>query len=241
MKINCFSVTFWFNIFNDHSDFLKVLSNELKDEYQNFNFFNDDNNLLAPVITAVNNDGMTNLSCSKINFQYNMNKVEFKDFPTFKEKVLKLFNLLKDNNIEILHSAIFINGETIDEEALKKIAKNTINSKLVDDDLIDINLRIGKKYEDLFYKIITVLNKKQIKLPQKVDSEGRLLPIPLISWHGAFVEHEIIEISYELNDKYSFDFTKNYQTTEFYLNKMLYILENNFNSDIENLLENGEI
>ena len=31
------------------------------------------------------------------------------------------------------------------------------------------------------------------------------------------VENEIIDISYEINDKYSFDFTKNYHTTEFYL------------------------
>ena len=47
------------------------------------------------------------------------------------------------------------------------------------------------------------------------------------------------DISYEINDKYSFDFTKNYHTTEFFLNKMLYLLENNYESDVKNLLEKG--
>ena len=65
------------------------------------------------------------------------------------------------------------------------------------------------------------------------------MPIPLISWNGAFVENEIIDISYEINDKYSFDFTKNYHTTEFFLNKMLYLLESNYENDIKSLLEEG--
>ena len=33
MKINCFSVTFWFNIFDNHNDALGFLQNELSDEF----------------------------------------------------------------------------------------------------------------------------------------------------------------------------------------------------------------
>ena len=239
MKTNFFSVTFWFNIYDNHKEMLSVLQNDLKDEYSNYNINNYTNNYLNPIITAFNKELKTNMAFSQINFQYNMDNVSTNDLPLFKEKVLHLYEILINNGISILHTAIFVNAEIIDEDALKKISKNVISSSLVDDDLVDISLKIGKKHEDLFYKILTILNKKQIKLPQKVDELGRNIPIPLISWNGAMVENEIIEVSYEINDKYLFDYTSDYHTTEFYLNKMLYILENNLESDINDLLEKG--
>lgn len=241
MKINCFSVTFWFNIFDKHKELLEVLQKELHNEYQKFNVFNYTNNLIAPIINAVDNVNLTNISVSQINLQYNMDKVTWNDLSLFKERVLKLFEILTMNNIEIAHTSIFINGEILDDDALAKISKNTIAPRLCDDDLVDMTLKVGKKHEDLFYKIITVLNKKQMKLPKKVDEQGRLIPIPLISWNGALVENEIIDISYEINDKYSYDFTKNYHTTEFYLNKMLYVVSENFNDDVDSIIQIGTI
>ncbi|MBE6156922.1 MAG: hypothetical protein E7161_04155 [Firmicutes bacterium] len=239
MKINCFSITFWFNIFDKHKDLLDDLQKELSNEYKKFNVFNYTDNLIAPVISAVDNERLTNISISQINLQYNMDKVELHDLDKFKEKALKLYELLTSNGMEISHTSVYVNGEIIDEKALAKITKNTISSKLCSEDLVDITLKLGKKHEDLFYKIITILNKKQMKLPKKVDEHGRLIPIPLISWNGALVENEIIDISYEINDKYSYDFTKNYHTTEFYLNKMLYILAENLESDIESIIDQG--
>lgn len=240
MKIKCFSITFWFNIFDNHIDILEEFREKLKNEYSNLNIQNGNNNLLMPIITAINNKNMTNLSMSHINLQYNMDKVKLEDFKIFKERSLLLFEILTTFGIEILHTAIFINSEIISDDALKKITSKTINNSIITEDLIDTTLKFGKKEEDLFYKIITILNKKQIKLPKKVDDLGRLVPIPLISWNGALVENELIDISYEINDKYSFDFTKNYHTTEFYLNKMLYVLMTNYESDITNLLDKGE-
>ena len=66
------------------------------------------------------------------------------------------------------------------------------------------------------------------------------MPLPLTSWYGAKDDGEIIEISYEINDKYSFDFTKNYHTTEFYLNKMIYVFESDLESDIDLVIKKGE-
>lgn len=240
MKINCFSITFWFNIFDNHADILGTFQEKLGDEYNNFNVKSVDNNLLVPIITAFNNEKKTNLSISQINLQYNMDNVLMDDFEKFKNRVLKLFDILTSCNIKVLHTAVFINSEIIDERALEKITNKTLNSNIMSEDLVDATLKFGKKEEDLFYKIITLLNKKQIKLPKKIDELGRVVPIPLISWNGALVENELIDISYEINDKYSFDFTKNYNTTEFFLNKMLYVLETNYENDINNLLEKGE-
>jgi len=239
MKINCFSVTFWFNIFNNHKNLLEDFQKKLSNEYKKFNVFNYTDNLIEPIINAIDNINLTNISVSQINLQYNMDKVDFDDLKIFKERVLNLFEILESNDIKIAHTSIFVNGEIIEENALAKIAKNTINQKLYTEDLVDVSLKLGKKHEDLFYKVITLINKKQVKLPKKTDDNGSLIPIPLISWNGAFIENEIIDISYEINDKYSYDFTKNYHTTEFYLNKMLYVLLEDLKSDIENILEKG--
>ena len=241
MNLNFLSITFWFNIYDDYTDLLKDLSSELNDEFKNFNVLNEENdNLFTPVISGISENHQTNLAISKINLQYNMRNVNFEMIPLFKEKALKLFDILDNNDVDILHTEIYSSGEMLIDKALNYITKNTINKKIYNDDLIDVYLRLGKKHEDLFYKIISILNKKQVKLPKKVNENNISIPLPLISWHDAEIENEIIEISYEINDKYSFDFTKGYHTTVFHLNKMLYILENDIKSDVDNLIKKGE-
>ncbi len=240
MKYNYFSITFWFNLVENHQMLLADLNKTFETEFASFNVLNEESdNLLVPVVSGVNKKLMTNFSFSKINFQYNMDHVSQEDFGLFKEKCLKIYEFFENNNIIILHSAICVNGEIDDDKAFNKFIKSTLNSKLITKDLIDASLKLGKKHEDLFYKIITLLNKKQIKLPQKVDKNGNLIPVPLISWNEASLEKDIVEISYEINDKYSFDFTKNYHTTEFFLNKMLYVLENDLEKDVNNLIKKG--
>lgn len=236
MKINCFSITFWFDIFDSHNNVIEILQKKFTNEFAEFNVANYTNNLLAPIITAVNNKKRTNIVFSQINFQYNMDNVTLNNLDEFKEKCLNIYEMLISANIKVKHTAVFANEEIIDEHALQNLTFKTLKNSLIDDNLVDVSLKIGKKHEDLFYKIINVLNKKQIKLPRLVDEKGRAIPIPLISWNGAMVENEIIEISYEINDKYLFDFTKNYHTTEFYLNKMLYLFCEDLKDDINNIL-----
>lgn len=237
MNINCFSVTFWFNIYKEHNDLLSILQKEFKNEYNEFNVYDYTDNLVTPIINAINDKKMTNLIMSQINLQYFMDKVTMDDFDEFQNKVLKIYELLINNGVEVSHSALYINADKILENGLDIITKHTINKNFINDDLVDITLKLGTKHEDLFYKIITILNKKQVQLPQKVDENGRIIPIPLVSWYDAKTEQEMIEISYEINDKYSFDYTKDYHTTEFYLNKMLYLLHENFEDDINNVLK----
>ncbi len=240
MNINCFSITFWFNTFKNHQELLESLQNFFKEEYDKYDIFNITDNLLAPIITAINDKKMTSMCMSQLNLQYNMDKVAWEDFSKFKEKVLSLFEILEEYGLTILHTAIFINGELIESGALNRISKHTLNKNLISEDLIDISLKLGKKEEDLFYKVINILNKKQLKFAEKYDEQGNLTPFPIVSWYDALSNQDLLDISYEINDKYSFDFTKNYHTTEFYLNKMLYIMENNFLKDVNNLLDKGK-
>ena len=238
MHINCFSVKFWFNIFNNHLEVLNDLSASLKTEFSNFQVNNESPNLFAPIIEG-HNPHQNHLTFSKINLQYTKENVTMQDFKQFKETVFTLFDILS-KYLNVAHSALYLNIEMDGEEFLKQITSKTLSSKFYDDDLIDVSLKLGKKKEDLFYKIVTVLNKKQLQIPEIYYDNGEMVPIPLISWYNSKISKEIIEVSYEINDKYSFDNTKDYQTTEFYLNKMLYILENEYESDIENILKKGK-
>ena len=241
MKINCFSATFWFNIFTDHTNVLKDFNAELKDEYDNFTIASESsNNLLVPVITAYNEKKHSNLMFSQINLQYTVEDTTMENFNEFKEKTLKIFEILDTNNIAVLHSSIFINGEKYQDEAILNITDKLLNKKVVSDDLVDASIKLAKKCDDQFYKFVSLSNKKQLQFPKEVDDKGRLIPIPLIPWQNSVSEQDLIEVIYEINDKCSFDFTKNYQTSEFYLNKMLYILETDFLSDIETLITKGE-
>ncbi len=241
MKINYLSITFWFDIFTNHNDLITPLKDVFNDEFETYNIRSElSNNLLIPILTSINTQQMTNISVTQINLQYNVDKIEWNDFHTFKEKALNLYDALINSGVHVLHTAVYMNVEMEDNSPLEKITKNIINKKLCTDDLVDVSLKFGKKHEDLFYKIINVLNKKQIKIINKLDEYGRNTPIPLISWNDSKVEKEIIEIQYEINDKYSFDHTKDYHTTDFYLNKMLYLLENDIKDDINNLIDKGE-
>ncbi len=240
MQLNVLSVTFWFNIYTNHNIALEKFQSELSQEYNNFNIFNYTDNYLNPIVTAFNNNEKTNMTFSQINLQYNMEDIQPSSFPKFKARVLKLYEILNSLDITVLHTALFINGEFTSEHALKDISNKTISKSLVSDDLVDISIKLGKKHEDIFYKIISIINKKQVKLPQLKDDNNNFIPIPLISWHDSVIENDIIDFSYEINDKCLFDFTKDYKTTEFYLNKMLYLLQNDYESDIKNVLNKGK-
>ena len=186
MKYNFFGVTFWFNIYENHTEILNVFKERLSDEYQEFNLRTLDKNLINPVLIAVNNELRTNIRMSQINFQYTMDKVEKKDLERFKERVLELFSILKEQNVDILHTSVCLNAEFVDDDAIDKLT-NLLNPKYTNDYLVDASFKVGKKEEDLFYKIISLTNKKQIKLPRVVDEQNRAVPIPLISWNGSLI------------------------------------------------------
>ncbi len=238
MKTNYLSATFWFNIFEDHSKFIELIQTQLPNEFEEYKIISEKPiNFHQPLLTFMNKKERTNILFSQISLQYNM---DIANISKFQETVLKLYEILSENGITILHTAIFASNEMICENALDKITTKLLNSKSISPDLVDVNFKFGKKYEDIFYKIISILNEKKIELPSK-DNLGNNIPLPLISWNDATLKEEIIEIAYEINDKLSFDTEKNYHTTESYLNKMLYIFKNDLQDDINNLLNKGEI
>ncbi len=239
MKPNFLSITFWFNIYDDHQKFIDIINDNLANEFTEIKVYEqDDNNLFKPKLTAFNRQNNNNLTFSKVNLQYNM---ELIDRNKFSDIALKIYEMLVDNGIVVMHTAIYAEVELVDNNALKTITQNLLNSSISGQNLIDVNLHFGIKCEDAFYKIISLMNKRQIELPRKYDSLNREIPIPLISWMDATLKDEVIDISYEINDKLLFDTEKNYHTELAYLNKMLYILKNNLEDDINSLINKGKI
>ena len=118
MKVNCLSITFWFNIIDNENEVLKSLQEEF-DDYNKYELFNKTDNLMQPIITGVNNQEKTNLVVSQINLQYNMDNTSLKDEKKFKEKALKLYNILIKNNVKVLHTALFVNSEITIDNPLK--------------------------------------------------------------------------------------------------------------------------
>ncbi len=240
MKINMFSFTFWFNIYNSQKELISDIVDNFQGEFEDIKVFDENNDLFSPIIISENEKKNSNFSMSKINFQYNLHNTNFKSIEEFRKKTLDIYDLLTKNSVEILHTALYINGEFIDKDARKTLTKNLVSSKLLSDDLIDLTLKFSKKHEDSFFKIVSFLNKKQLTIKKSYNEEGVELPLPIISWKDAEVGDELIEVAYEINDRYLFDNEKNYHTTEFHLNKMLYLLEFDFKDDIGNLIKKGE-
>lgn len=238
MKNNYLTVIFWFNIFDKHTLFLDNLRLLFKEEFNNYTINNFSGNILTPVLNANNPETKTSFSMSQINFQYVSENV--KNIGEIKEKMLELFETFKKNDIKILHTSIILNGEIDDSLTKVDFAKTMLNKNYDPDNLVDFTIRIGNKYEDLFYKIINVSNRTQLKIPQKRDDAGHVIPIPLVSWKNAILGKETLEINYEINDKYLFDNQKDYLTTEFYLNKMFFVLENDYHDDVDNLINSGK-
>lgn len=236
MKIVHFGVTFWFNIYDEYSTLLETLKEKLKDEYSSFSYNNiDEHNLLSPVITAINNDKKTNMHVTRISAQYNMDNVDMNDFEEFQERAINIFNILNDENANVLYCSVVINAEKECEEPLDIINNNVLKEELINDNLTETDIKLANIIDDQFYKVIRLTNNKQIKIARKMDKKNREVPVPLISLNGAYIERECIVIDYEINDRYLYDFTNDYHTTDFYLNKMLYLAKENFESDIDSL------
>ncbi len=237
MRLNYLSVTFWFNYFDDHSKFIEIINKYLENEFEEHKLLENTDNYFQPILTFANNKTKSNILFSKINLQYNM---DLPDLAKFQKNVLAIYEALTENGIEILHTALFTEGEMQCRNALTHVTQNIVNSKILSSDLVDANFKFGKKYDDIFYKIISLMNKSKIDIPRNLDVNNNITPMPLVSWKDVNIKEEIIEFFYEINDKLSFDSTFNYHTIESYLNKMLYILKNDMQNDIKNLIDKGE-
>ena len=247
MKIRNIVITFWFNKINTR-EIVDNISTRLASFFSGINFqglpANIDN--IVPRISAVSNSGHTNMNISNINAQININfdshfeKDYDKCFEYTRERLINIYDALIDNKVEILYSAIFVNVEKNEIEPIEQM-KKIFNQEIQSKDYGELGIHISNVIEGKFYRNINMNNAKQISITKEINQNQKEIIFPLISLYGANIVENSISLTYEINDKYSFDSKEKYKTEKKILEDMFKISRDDIENNIENFVETGSI
>ena len=244
MRIKNIIVTLWFNKYDNLKTMSEIINENFKMYFPVCQFMALPANMdpIIPRITGKSGSGHSSFSMSTINAQIttnydnNFNEDYDKCFEYIEERVKKLYELLQNQGIDIFYSAIFVNLEKDSENPIEMINNNLINERLKNDNLNEIGMRMALVEEDSFYKIIVVNNSKDYTMQREIKS-GENIILPLISLRDAKITKEYISISYELNDKYSFDNKENYSNSIDIINRMFLKAKEDIANNIEALIK----
>ena len=217
MEIKNSTITFWFQKQPNPKNFVDTFNNNLKDYFFEFNIIGVPANIdpTIPRLTAVSSSNHSNIEISMINAQLktNFDNNYSKDIKMcinyLKERALKLYDTLKEFNINIIYSAIFINLEEKETNAVEKI-KNQFLKKNDLDKIDEIGIRFSQVIDNKFYGNISFNNSKQIKI-ENICNKGEII-FPLISLNDASEIENFLSVSVEFNDKFAFNSNSNNNT-----------------------------
>lgn len=249
MKIKNIIVTFWFNRYNNIKDIFEIFNSKLGEYFPAFNMTNLPSNVdpIIPRITARSKSGHSTFNMSNINVQlitdydekYNTNFENCLNY--IEERVKKIYEILVLNQIEVLYSAIFVNLDKIIDSPIDMIKNNLLSESVRNNTFSEVGMRTSMIVEDKFYRILTINNAKDFTMQKQIVPGQNEIIMPLISLHDAEIVNEYISISYELNDKYSFDSVEDYKNNSDIMNKMFEQVKNDLSNNIEEFIQNGTI
>lgn len=249
MKINNIIVTLWFNRYNNIKNIYEVFNEKLNEYFPVFNMSNLPSNFdpMIPRINAKSKSGHSTLNMSNINLQliteydekFNENFDSCIEY--IKIRANKIYNILLENNIKILYSAILVNLNKDAENPINEIKETLLKQNVDSSNFSELGMRVSMEIENKFYRIITVNNRKDFSMQKEITPGQFEIIMPLISLYDAKIEKEYISINYELNDKYSFDKEKEYLCNEENFNRMFEVVENDLKVNIDKFLNNGTI
>ena len=229
-------VYFWFDICDEELKLLDSLNNKFKHVFKEFEYDETkESDIYLPIISAYDKDTKTHMAISRICCQYHLDSINNDNISKFKDNCLELFDILIDNNINILYvsaniSAILNKNNPIDE--LKKM----FNTNIEFNNMLEMNLKFTSLFEDQYNETLQIVNNKKVEFTKIVDSKDREIPFNLLPLGNCNVVDEVFMFEYELSDRYLFDTSKDYKTTPFHLNKILYIIKDNFDKSIDKYL-----
>ena len=230
-------VYFWFDICDEGESLLNSLNDKFNHVFKTFHYEEtDEQDIFSPVISGYDKEKKSSMSVSRICCQYHLEDLTDKSIDTFRNNSLELFNILEDNNIKILYTSAnmsAIRKHDLPLEELKKIFKSDIDFK----DLLEMNLKFTSLVDEQYTETIQIINNKKVELTKIVDSKDREIPFNLLSLGDLSIVDEGFLFEYELSDRYLFDTTRNYNTTEFHVNKILYTIKDNFESEVARYLK----
>lgn len=249
MKIKTIIVTMWFNRYNDIKNIYEVFGQKLNEYFPAFSMNNLPANFdpIIPRISAKSRSGHSTLNMSNINIQlttqYDDNYNENFDscIEYIKSRAKTIYNILSENGINILYSAVLVNIIKDEENPIECIQNNLLSSNIDNGILSEVGMRVSMQVEDKFYRIITVNNSKDYSMQKQINPGQFEIILPLISLRDAKKENEYIAVNYELNDKYSFDTEENYNCNSVNFDRMFSVVESDVKSNIEQFLNTGKI
>ena len=100
-----------------------------------------------------------------------------------------------------------------------------------------MNLKFTSLVDEQYTETIQIINNKKVELTKIVDEKDREIPFNLLSLGDLNIVDEGFLFEYELTDRYLYDTNKNYNTTEFHVNKILYTIKDNFENEVERYLK----
>lgn len=221
MKIKDSAITFWFQKQPNPKIYVDKFNDILKEHFFDFNIIGVPANIdpAIPRLTAVSSSNHSNIEISLINarlrtnFDENYSEDINMCINYLKERILKLFEALKSCDINIVYSAIFINLEEKENNAVEKIKEHFLkieNLETVD----EIGVRFSQVVDNKFYSNISFNNSKQIKLEKIFEGNKGEIIFPLISLNDASEIENYLSVSLELNDKFAFNLDSNYSTSK---------------------------
>ena len=221
MKIKDSAITFWFQKQPNPKIYVDKFNDILKEHFFDFNIIGVPANIdpAIPRLTAVSSSNHSNIEISLINarlrtnFDENYSEDINMCINYLKERILKLFEALKSCDINIVYSAIFINLEEKENNAVEKIKEHFLkieNLETVD----EIGVRFSQVVDNKFYSNISFNNSKQIKLEKIFEGNKGEIIFTLISLNDAIEIENYLSVSLELNDKFAFNLDSNYSTSK---------------------------
>lgn len=227
MKIKDSTITFWFQKQPNPKAYVDKFNENLKEHFFDFNIISVPANIdpAIPRLVAVSSSNHSNIEISLINARLRTNFDENYSsdlnlcIKYLKERALKLFEALKVCDIAIVYSAIFINLEKQEDKAVEKIENQFLKTQDIKE-IDEIGIRFSKIVDNKFYSNISFNNSKQIKIEKIFENNKPEIIIPLISLNEASKIDNYLNVSLEVNDKYSFNLDTNYSTNRKELEKM---------------------
>ncbi len=230
-------IYFWFDICDEEQDLFKSLNEKFNHVFKSFYYDElDEKDIFSPVISGYNKENKSSMSVSRICCQYHLEDLTEESIDTFRNNSLELFNILEDNSIKVLYVSANISAirkHDLPLEELKKIFKSDIDFK----NLLEMNLKFTSLVDEQYTETIQIINNKKVELTKIVDEKDREIPFNLLSLGDLNIVDEGFLFEYELTDRYLYDTNKNYNTTEFHVNKILYTIKDNFENEVERYLK----
>lgn len=220
MKIKDSSITFWFQKQPNPKIYVDTFNKILAEHFFDFNIIGVPANIdpAIPRLTAVSSSNHSNIEISLINARLRTNFDEsFCEnisvcIDYLKERALKLFDALKSCNINIVYSAIFINLEEKEENAVEKIKEQFLKFENLEN-IDEMGISFSYAVDNKFYSNISFNNSKQIKIEKVFGTNKGEIILPLISLNDATEVEDYLSVSLESNDKLAFNLDSNYSTS----------------------------